>query len=128
MRFIVIVFTTLLVLLAANIAQAALRDAPGYGATTYSPGEQHGGSYDCPTGNRSWIVNGFYKSQSSRGKAIFIDGNGNWIGAAEDDTDETILARQDLEGVHKKGSVKNTSCCFTYSGFGVPWYEDLNYC
>jgi hypothetical protein len=127
MRFVVPLCAAVLLLLVAVPAYSALAPGGTYGDEAYSPGEQHGGSYDCPGINRSWIVNNFVKSASLLGKSIFIDGNGNWIGAFEDSTTLTVLARSDLEYSYKKGSVKNTSGS-TYSGYGRSWYEDTHWC
>lgn len=93
-----------------------------YGVGTYSPGEQHGGTFDCPYFDRWWILNGFAKTASRNGKSIFIDNTGGWIGVTEDATTYTLLYRPDLEFYTKKGSVKNTSA-YTYSGHGAEGYE-----
>jgi len=98
-----------------------------YGTGTYSPGEQQGGSYDCPYFSRHWILNGFAKTASRNGKSIFIDNNGRWIGATEDASTYTLLYRPDLEGWTKKGSVKNTSA-YTYSGHATQGYENTRWC
>ena len=98
-----------------------------YGTGTYSPGEQQGGSYDCPYSSRHWILNGFAKTASRNGKSIFIDNSGHWIGVAEDASTYTLLYRPDLEGWTKKGSVKNTSA-YTYSGHATQGYENTRWC
>jgi hypothetical protein len=98
-----------------------------YGTGTYSPGEQQGGSYDCPYSSRHWILNGFAKTASRNGKSIFIDNSGHWIGVAEDASTYTLLYRPDLEGWTKKGSVKNTSA-YTYSGHATQGYDNTRWC
>jgi|SoiMethySBSTD1v2_1073268.scaffolds.fasta_scaffold43374_7 hypothetical protein len=99
-----------------------------YGVTTYSPDEQHGGTYDCPLLDKLWIGNGFAKNAAREGKAIFIDNNGgNWIATDQDSTTYTLLWRPDLESTTKKGSVRNISS-FTYDGWGEEWYETTHGC
>ena len=125
-RLVVAVCAAFLALLASGAAYSALGFSD-YGAGTYSPGEQRGGSYDCPYFPRSWILNGFAKTASRNGKSIFIDNSGHWIGVAEDASTYTLLYRPDLAGWTKKGSVKNTSA-YTYSGHGTQGYDDTRTC
>jgi len=128
MRIVVAMCTAFLLLFVVAPAYSALTPSNPYFVETYSPGEQHGGNYDCPYINRLWVGNGFAKSAARLGKSIFIDNSGgNWIGAYEDATTYTFLYRPDLEGSTKKGSVKNTSA-YTYNGGGEQWYEDTHWC
>jgi hypothetical protein len=110
-----------------GVAYSALTWTGAYGTGTYSPGEQHGGWYDCPYTGRIWIANRFVKTANRNGKSIFIDNSGGWIGVAEDNDTLTLLYRPDLASWVKKGSVKNTSA-YTYSGHGAQGYESSHFC
>lgn len=124
----------MLALLAATVflvlappAIATLVQGDLYGADTYSPGEQHGGIYDCPINtDRTWAENRFYKSGAILGKAIFINPSGGWIAAKEDASAITVLSGGGALGT-KKGSVKNTSAT-TYNGYGAVFYNDQVWC
>jgi hypothetical protein len=128
MRFVVALCTAFLLSFVVVVpAQAELVIGILYGNETWSPGEQHGGVYDCPVQSIMWIENSFSKSGNYLGKSIFINGNGNWIAAAEDASNFTVLYRPDLESTYKKGSAKNTSSV-TYSGNVASWYDNNHSC
>jgi len=120
-------FAALIVLALAPRALAGLVQGDVYGADSYSPGEQHGGIYDCPISfDRTWAENRFYKGAAITGKAIFINQGGGWIAAQEDASIVTVLSGGGSLGT-KKGSVKNTSGS-TYNGYGAVFYNDQVWC
>jgi len=126
-RVVTILCVAVLGLVVTAGAYSTVVAGPSYGQGTYGPGAQAGGPYDCPSQGVSWVANSFIKGAARLGKSIFIDGNGNWIAAKEDSNSITYLNRPDLEGSHKKGSVKNTSS-YTYSATGVSYYDDAHAC
>lgn len=126
MRKVLVVSTCAALLLVFAVpANTALTLSHTYGYATYGPGGQTGGLYDCPQGSRTWLRNTFFKDAARVGKSIFIDGNGNWVAAAEDATTATVLHQGGLG--YKKGSVRNTSS-YTYVGEGATYYESNVFC